>query len=304
MTTDTRDDQPRALRVGANPDAAALTHANVGQDAGMTAGMTLIARSLSRSWKPLLAVCLILMALQIVLVLNASAQWQAQTFSRMAEMVPAFLRRALGDLTLVMLSFQGVVCIGFFHPVFVLLVSLLGVYFGSEPAHDVESGYVDLLLARPLRRHWLVTRSLALVLASATVPLAVMALTMAAALTLFAPPGAPWPPALGVMKMAASLAAVASLLGIVSLLVASYARRRGTPIAVGGIIAMACYPLTLLEPSWRPLRAIGWLSPFHYFHPLEVLAGRQEPWPDLLILGIASAVLTALAYRQFARRDL
>src|SRR5215475_15569246 len=126
MTTDTRDDQPGALRVTASP-AAPAAEATVGQDAGLTAGLALIARSLSRSWKPVLAVCLILMLLQIVLVLNASAQWQAQTFSRMAEMVPAFLRRALGDLTLVMLSFQGVVCIGFFHPVFVLLVSLLGV---------------------------------------------------------------------------------------------------------------------------------------------------------------------------------
>ena len=303
MTTDTRDDQARAL--GVTPSRALPSApATVGQDAGLIAGMAVIARSLSRSWKPLLAVCLILMALQIVLVLNASAQWQAQTFSRMAEMVPAFLRRALGDLTLVMLSFQGVVCIGFFHPVFVLLVSLLGVYFGSEPAHDVETGYVDLLLARPLRRQWLVTRSLALVLASASVPPAVMALTMAAALALFAPAGAPWPPAIAVMKMAVSLTAVASAIGTLSLLVASRARRRGTAIAVGGITAMACYPLTLLEPTWRPLRAIGWLSPFHYFHPLEVLAGRQEPWTDLLVLGLAAAVLTALAYRQFARRDL
>ena len=67
---------------------------------------------------------------------------------------------------------------------------------------------------------------------------------------------------------------------------------------------MACYPLMLLEPTWRPLRAIGWLSPFHYFHPLEVLAGRQEPWTDVLVLGLASAVLAALAYRQFAHRDL
>jgi ABC-2 type transport system permease protein len=229
---------------------------------------------------------------------------EAQTFSRLADMVPGFLRRALGDLTLVMLSFQGIVMVGFFHPVFVLTVSLLGIYLGSEPAYDIESGFVDLLLARPLRRHWLITRSLVLVLIAACAPPVAMALTMPVALSALAPADAPWPAAVTVLKMGMNLAAVSAVSGALSLLVASRARRRGTAISVAGIAAVCWYLVAFLESSWRPMQTIGWLSPFHYFNPLNVLGGRQEPWGDLLVLGSATTVLSVIAYRQFARRDL
>jgi ABC-2 type transport system permease protein len=331
MTTHTRDDRqdrrgprtdslvaaPAALRAldtgteGAESVRAARAVGGVigavrvpSAGAGLRAGLALIARSASRSWRPLVAVCFVLMLLQVALVLNASAQMEQQTFSRLAEMVPAFLRRTLGDLTVVMLSFQGIVTVGFFHPVFVLLVSLLGIYFGSEPAYNVESGFVDLLLARPLRRHWLITRSLMLILIGTCVPPLVMALTMPVALYAIAPADAPWPAAVGVLKLGMNLAAVSTVNGALSLLVASRARRRGTAMSVAGIAAVFWYVVTFLEPTWRPMQAIGWLSPFHYFHPLNVLAGREEPWRDLLVLGSLTATLAVIAYWQFARRDL
>ncbi len=272
--------------------------------AGLTAGLALTARSLSRSLWPLLAVGAVMIALQLVLVLQASAQQQAQSFGRIAEMLPAFLRRSLGDLTLVLVSFPGAVSAGFFHPVIVLLVSFLGIYFGSEPAHDVETGYVDLLLARPLRRHWLITRSLALILISTCAAPALMLATMRLALHLFAPAGAPWPAVATVVKMTMNLAAIAACVGTLSLLIASRARRRGTAIAVGGVAAVCCYLVTFLEPTWAPAQMVGWLSPFHFYRPLNILAARVEPWRDLLVLGIVGAVLTAAAYWQFNRRDL
>jgi ABC-2 type transport system permease protein len=320
MTTDARD-EPRRDRTAAAAATSAVAAAvpasgrdqvalvadpaRVGHaEAGLTAGLALIARSLSRSFRPLLAVGVVLAALQLVLVLNASSQQQAQSFGRLAEMLPAFLQRALGDLTLVMVSFQGAVSAGYFHPVIVLLVSFLGIYFGSEPAYDVEAGFVDLLLARPLRRHWLITRSLALILSSTCAAPAIMAITMWVALRAFAPPDAPWPPTANVAKMAMNLAAVAAVSGAFSLLVASRARRRATAIAAAGVTAVFFYLVTFLEPTWTPAQAIGWLSPFHYFHPLNILAARVEPWHDLLVLGVAGALLTAAAYWQFARRDV
>jgi ABC-2 type transport system permease protein len=289
------DRQPqRALHVAAKPTVSA----------GFAACGALVLRSLSRSRGPALAVCLILATLQVVLVLEASAQQQAQSFSRLAEMLPAFLRRTLGDLTLIAVSFQGAVCAGYFHPVIVLLVSFVGIFFGSEPAADVDTGTVDLVLARPLPRHWLITRSLALiVLGTGGAPL-VMAMTMWAALLLLAPADAPWPVAASVLKMALNLTAVATTIGMTSLAVASFARRRGTPIAAAGTIMLAVYLVNFLEPTWAPAQAIGWLSPFHYFHPLTILAGRSTPWRDLLILSSASAALAAVAYWQFNRRDL
>jgi len=272
--------------------------------AGLTAGLALTAHSLNRSLRPLLAVGVVMIALQLVLVLQASVQQQAQSFGRIAEMLPAFLRRSLGDLTLVLVSFPGAVTAGYFHPVVVLLVCFLGIYFGSEPAYDVEAGYVDLFLARPLRRHWLITRSLALILIGTCAAPAMMAATMRVALHLFAPADAPWPTVATVLKMTMNLAIVAASVGTISLLVASRARRRGTAIAVAGVAAVFCYLVTFLEPTWAPAQAIGWLSPFHYYRPLTTLAARAEPWRDMFVLGTVGVLLTAAAYWQFNRRDL
>jgi ABC-2 type transport system permease protein len=268
------------------------------------AGVALIARSLRRSLWPLVAVGLVLIALQLVLVLNAISQQEAQQLSRLAELLPDFVRRALGDLTFVMVSFQGAVTAGYFHPIVVSLVSFLGIYVASEPANDVEAGVVDLLLARPLRRHWLITRSLVLMLLIACAAPAIMAATMWVTLYLLAPADAPWPSAASVVKMSMNFAALAAVNGTLSLLVASRARRRGTAVTVAGVTAAFGYLLTGLEPTWRPAQAIGWLSPFHYYHPLYILAGRQEPWPNMLVLGVAGVLLTVAAYWQFAHRDV
>jgi ABC-type transport system involved in multi-copper enzyme maturation permease subunit len=265
----------------------------------------LIRRSLSRVLKPLIAVGLVLAALQTVLVLQANAQQEAQTFGRIAEMMPAFIRRALGEMTLVVVSFQGAVSAAFFHPVVVLVIAFIGVYFGSEPAYDVESGIVDLVLSRPLPRQWVITRALALVLIGTCAAPAILALTMAVALRLFTPGAlAQAPTATTVLKMALNLTALATLAGTISLAVASRARRRGTAISVACVTGVLCYLVTFLEPTWAPAQAIGPLSPFHYYHPVNILAGRSEPWRDLIVLGGASAAFAALAYWQFNRRDL
>jgi ABC-2 type transport system permease protein len=264
----------------------------------------LVLRSLSQSLKPLIAVGLVLMLLQVVLVLEASAQQQAHSFSRLAEMLPDFIRRTLGEMTLVAVSFQGAVCAGYFHPVVVLLVSFVSIYFGSEPAHDVEAGAVDLILARPLRRHWLVTRSLVLVVLSACAAPTMMALTMRVALQMLAPADAPWPAATQVLKMSVNLAAVASVMGAISLAIAARARRRGTPIAAAGVLTVLFYLVMFLEPTWRPAQTIGWLSPYHYFTPLNILAARGNPWRDVLVLVSAAAVLAAIAWQQFSQRDV
>ena len=50
--------------------------------------------------------------------------------------------------------------LGFFEPLIVMLVVQFAIFLATEPAGDVETGLVDLVLARPVPRHWLVTRSL------------------------------------------------------------------------------------------------------------------------------------------------
>jgi ABC-type transport system involved in multi-copper enzyme maturation permease subunit len=52
------------------------------------------------------------------------------------------------------------------------------------------------------------------------------------------------------------------------------------------------------------MRTISWLSPFRYYPALSIVAGEAVPWINLAILLGASAMLCAIAYVRFARRDL
>src|SRR5436190_1740547 len=63
-------------------------------------------------------------------------------------------------------TFRGLVAFGYFHPVICALLAAVAMYVTTEPAHEIESGLVDLELARALPRHRLLTRSLLLAVAT------------------------------------------------------------------------------------------------------------------------------------------
>ena len=64
------------------------------------------------------------------------------------------------------------------------------------------------------------------------------------------------------------------------------------------------YMMDFLAIGWPLMRTISWLSPFHYYPALSIVAGEATQWINLAILLGASAVLCAIAYVRFERRDL
>src|SRR4030095_3929602 len=123
---------------------------------------TLARRSLTQGRFVMLGVLIVVTSIQILIVGQAAAIEHTRGFSRMAEFVPAFLQRGLGSRALLLASFQGTVAFGYFHPVVAVLVAVLGIYFATEPAHEVESHLVDLTLARSVPRHLVITRAMML----------------------------------------------------------------------------------------------------------------------------------------------
>ena len=64
------------------------------------------------------------------------------------------------------------------------------------------------------------------------------------------------------------------------------------------------YNVDFLAMGWRQMQAIAWLSPFHYFPALSVIAGDASLARNTAILFTAAAAFAAAAYWQFQRRDL
>jgi hypothetical protein len=263
--------------------------------------MTLIRRTLGRSVIVLSSVALLLITFQIAIVATAASFEDGQSFERLAGLAPAFMQQLLGGT---LLSFGGLVSFGFYEPLIVIVVVQIGIYLATEPAGDVESGLVDLLLARPMPRHRLVTRSL-LVMSGAAVALPlVMALSLWASLRWLAPDGAVWPKVQTVAQLMAHMAAVTWCFGAFGLAAASFARRRGAAQSAVGVGAVALYFLDFVGDAWSRAAWAAPFSPFHNFHGSRILAGSANSTRDLVVLATLGSVAVAVAYWKFQRRDL
>jgi ABC-type transport system involved in multi-copper enzyme maturation permease subunit len=264
----------------------------------------LVARSLARSWRGIAGIVLVLSAFQVAAVLIAASLERSRTFAQLAAVVPAFVGQAVGGTVQMVASFGGTVAFGFFHPVVILAVVQGAIYLASEPADEIERGLVDLVAARPLPRHLLVTRALV----AATLGVAMTVLTMMAAsvitVRLAAPAGAR---ALGVGTTAllgAHLSAVALCFAGASLLVSAYARRRAAAVGGIGLLAVFLFLVDVAAASWATLAPLAPLTPFYYFKGMSLLLGTTSPSRDLAVLLTVTMVLVAWAYVAYSKRDL
>ena len=263
--------------------------------------LTLVGRSLRRIAPLWVGLAVVLAAFQIALVAVAASYEEAGSFDRLAMVLPAFARGSFGTA---LSSFAGMTTIGYFETLVITLVAQFAIYVATEPAGEIEGGLVDLVLARPLPRHWLVTRTL-LVMATSTLALA---LTMGTATWLglhaLAPPGSRWPQPRIVLTLIAHLVMVAWCFGAPALAAAAWARRRAWAQGSVGLAAIALYLIDFIGTFWAPLRRFGRFSPFYYYQGSAILEGSAHTVFNLTILGTVIVAASALAYWQFGRRDL
>jgi ABC-2 type transport system permease protein len=261
----------------------------------------LVLRSLHRTIRPLAALAVLLIAFQLAVVAAGSAMAADRTIAGIARLVPSFLQPSLG---VALLTFGGLTTIAFFDALVVMLFVQFAAYLASEPAGDVESGLVDLVLARSLPRHWLVTRTLLLMCGSVLALAAVMVLALGAALMMYGPAPDAWPSGRVVASMVAHLTLIAWCFGAIALAASGWARRRASVMTAVGIAAIGLYLVDFVATIWRPLRGVAVVSPFHYFRGGEILAGTANTTLDLAVLGGITIAATAVAYIAFRRRDL
>jgi len=263
--------------------------------------LTLVRRTFERIAVMLAALAALLVVFQVALVAIARSLADGPGFDRLAGIAPMFVQQILGPA---LTSFAGMASLGFFEPLIVMVVVQMAVFVATEPAADVESGLVDLILARPLPRHLLVTRSLVMMTAVSVALSLTLAVSLWASLWLLAPPQAQWPSTRVVVLLLSHLAAVSWCFCGAALAAAAWASRRGAAQAVVGIGSVALYLLDTVAEAWDRAAWMAPLSPFHYFHGANILAGRTDPARDLTVLVLMGAAGAALAYWQFRRRDM
>jgi beta-exotoxin I transport system permease protein len=270
----------------------------------MRGPLSLLAHSLKRARTLLLAMGVLLGVFQVLLIVVARAIESSGSFEQMSAMMPPFVRELLGPSFASFMSFGGIVCLGYFHLAVMGSLVALVIALGTVPTSEVESGFIDLILARPLRRHWIITRSVVVILISTTALLLMMMAATWAGLSMLAPQGAAWPPLSLILSLVINLGALLLCWGGVAMAIGAASRRRSVAGAITGLLALATFLLDYVARIWQPAGAVWWLSPFRYYSPFELLMGKALPAGNVIIL-IGVAVLGfALAYVFFSRRDI
>jgi ABC-2 type transport system permease protein len=270
----------------------------------MTAAVTLLRHSLKRVRTLVLVMGILLSAFQVVLILVARSIKRSNAFDQVTSLIPDFMRNLMGPSLVGLMSFSGIVCVGYFH--IAVMGSLVGltIALGTEPASEVETQFMDLILSRPLARHWVITRSVVLLLICTVFVLLMMMLGTWSGLYFLAPSEAEWPRSGLIWSLALNLGVLMMCWGGIALAAASRARRRTVAGSVVGVLALTTFLLDYVARAWQPAESIAWLSQFRYYNPLDLVMGTQIPAHNLWVLAGVAACGFAISYFLFSRRDI
>jgi ABC-type transport system involved in multi-copper enzyme maturation permease subunit len=264
--------------------------------------VALVSRSLARHRALIVAVAALLSAFQILDIVVAYNLQTKGVYGQFASLVPAFIQEAMGGVLVG--SFPGAIALGFAHPLVMLSLSCVAIYLASEPAGEVEDGLVDLVVARPVPRFVIVTRSAVVAIIGSAAIVAAMFATSRITVRSLSPATLTALPALRLAWVAANLLAIVWCFGAVALVMASRVRERMRAAGTVGLVAVFLYLLQFGAAAWNPLRPFARVSPFHYYEPMKTLLGSMSPARDIVGLLGASAVLFGLAYVLYEKRDL
>ncbi|MGH9822807.1 MAG: hypothetical protein ACREDR_06105, partial [Blastocatellia bacterium] len=226
------------------------------------------------------------------------------SFEEIGKAIPPFLRQVLGPAIATLMSFKGIVSIGYSHLVVMWSLIALAIALATVPASEMETGFIDLILSRPMARHWIILRSVIMVTGCTVALLILMIAGTWVGLNWLAPRDVEWPSAPLILSLAINLGLLVVCWGGIAMAIGAASRRRAAAGSITGLLALGTFLLDYVARQWRPAESISWASPFHYFSPFELLLGTGLRDRDVGVLGCTALVGFALAWLIFSRRDI
>ncbi len=270
----------------------------------MKGPLVLLIHSLKRVRTIVIAMGVLLVIFQVFLIIVARSIHGSNTFEQMSTLMPPFVRELLGPSFASLMSFSGIVCLGYFHLAVMGALVALSIALGTMPTSEVETGFMDLILSRPFARHWVITRSIILVMFCTLMLLAVMMIGTWAGLNALAPKDVAWPGLKLIVSLAINLGLLMLCWSAVAMAIGAASGRRSVAGGLSGLLALAMFLLDYVARAWKPAEAVAWLSPFRYHSPFELLMGKALPASNILVLTGIAVMGFALAYFLFSRRDI
>ena len=137
----------------------------------MNGPLFLLAHSLRRVRTLVLTTGILLAGFQAILIAVAKSIQRSGGFAQLSALLPPFARELMGPSVTSFMSFAGIVCLGYFDVAVIASLVALAIGLATVPTSEIETGFIDLILSRPLSRHWIITRTIiAVTLSLAAVP--------------------------------------------------------------------------------------------------------------------------------------
>ncbi len=267
----------------------------------MSGVLTLVRHSLRRRRTFLIVAALVLALFQIFMIVVARSIHNSGGFTPLAALMPKFFQQWTN---MVAFSFRGIVLFGYSHPLVQLFLVAIAIGVATEPAAEIESKFVDLLMARPVPRSAAIVRSAVVLLAVILGAVGSMYVAQWIGLRLLTPATAEAPEQRVIFHLVINLALLIAAWGAIALTVSAFCNRRATAVAFCGFLAFTMFILDTVARFWSEIATLSRVSPFHYYNPFALIGGASLQMLDLAVLAAIFIAGSALAAIVYASRDL
>jgi ABC-type transport system involved in multi-copper enzyme maturation permease subunit len=165
---------------------------------------------------------ILLAGFQVILIVVARSIQGSGGFEQFSTLLPPFARELLGPSLTTFMSFAGIVSLGYFHLAVMGSLIALSIALATMPTSEIETGFMDLLLARPLPRHWIITRTITALILSVAILLSLMIAGTWTGLEALAPKDVKWPSMKLILSLAINLGLLMLCWSGVALAIGSY----------------------------------------------------------------------------------
>jgi len=267
----------------------------------MNSVFVLVRHSLRRRRGFLAAIVSILFLFQFLLIGVGRALHNSGMFAQIGNFLPDFMQ---GFASIGAMSFRGMVSFGYSHPIVEIFLIAMAIGIAAEPATEIETKFVDLLMARPVRRVASINRSVIVLLLCTIATVGSMLIGTFLGVHFLTPEGADPPAPRLIATLAMNLTCLVLAWGAIALVIASMSKRQSTVTSTCGLLAFVLFVIDYVGRIWNKLDPVAILSPFHYYSPFQMLGGAALRWGDVFVLiaifvtgGVAANVI-------YSRRDL
>lgn len=267
----------------------------------MNSVLVLVRHSLRRRRGFLSAIVSILFLFQFLLIGVGRELHKSGMFAQIGNFLPDFMQSfaSLGAM-----SFRGMVSFGYSHPIVEIFLIAMAIGIAAESATEIETKFVDVLMARPVRRIASINRSVIVLLLCTIATVGSMLIGTFVGVHFLTPEGADAPAPRLIATLAMNLTCLVLAWGAIALVIASMSKRQSTVTSTCGLLAFVMFVIDYVGRIWNKLDPVALLSPFHYYSPFQLLGGAALRWADVFVLigiFVAGAVAANVIY---ARRDL